>query len=324
VIAAVVYYGGNRIASGEMTTGELLAFFVAFAFMMNPIRALNDINLKMNQAAAACERVFQIFTWKSHITQKSNAARLVEGPTKEIRFESVRFAYPDAPTRPILDDVSFTAPAGKVLALVGASGSGKSSLVSLLPRIFDITSGKILVDGKDLRDYAIDDLRQSIAVVSQDVFLFNDTIEENIRCGRLSATREEILEAARHAHAMEFIDRLPQGLQTMIGDRGLKLSGGERQRLSIARAFLRRAPILILDEATSSLDSRSELAVQDALNELMVGRTTILVAHRLSTIRNADQILVIKGGKIVERGRHDELLSQNGEYSKFHALFQNG
>jgi subfamily B ATP-binding cassette protein MsbA len=321
VIAAVVYYGGQRVINGHMTPGELLAFFLAFALMMNPLRALNDINIKLNNAAAASERIFQIFDWKSHLVEPKSAAP-ISRIEREIRLENVSFAYPDSPARKVLDNVSFTIPAGKTLALVGASGSGKSSLVSLLPRIFDVTEGAIRIDGKDLREYRLGDLRSMIAVVSQDVFLFNDTIEENIRCGRLDASAEDIRKAARQANAFDFIERLPNGFETVIGDRGMKLSGGERQRLSIARAFLRTSPILILDEATSNLDSQSELAVQGALNELMRGKTTILVAHRLSTVRSADSIVVVKAGRLIEQGKHDELVKRGGEYAKFHELFQ--
>jgi subfamily B ATP-binding cassette protein MsbA len=234
----------------------------------------------------------------------------------------VAFAYPDAPDRPVLRDVSFTVPRGHAVALVGASGAGKSSLVSLVPRIFDVTGGAIRLDGRDIRELALEDLRRQVAVVTQDVFLFNDTIEENIRCGRLGATGDEIREAARKAHALEFIETLPDGFRTVVGDRGQKLSGGERQRVSIARAFLRQAPILILDEATSSLDSASERAVQAALDELMIDRTTLVIAHRLSTIRNANRILVVKEGQIVESGTHDELLRRGGEFARFHRIHE--
>lgn len=230
------------------------------------------------------------------------------------------FAYPDAPQRVILNEVNFRIARNEVVALVGPSGAGKSSIVSLLPRIFDVTKGQIEIDGVDIRKFALDDLRKLISVVSQDVFLFNDTIEENIRCGRLSATKEEIREAARKAHALDFIESIPDGFQAVIGDRGQKLSGGERQRISIARAFLREAPILLLDEATSSLDTKSERAVQIALDELMKNRTTLIIAHRLSTIQNADHILVLKDGSIVERGSHTELLEIGGEYANFHGI----
>jgi subfamily B ATP-binding cassette protein MsbA len=320
VIAAVVFYGGVQVLSGKMTPGDLMAFFVTFGLLQNPIRQMNEVNIKLNQAAGACERVFEIFDWKSRLRETPNPLPL-QGFEKEIKIDHVTFGYPDAPERLVLKNVSFTAPKGSITALVGASGAGKSSMVSLLPRIFDVTEGKIEIDGHDIRDYKLDNLRRQIAVVSQDVFLFNDTIEENIRCGKLNATHEEIMAAARKAHALDFIDKLPEGMSTVIGDRGQKLSGGERQRLSIARAFLREAPILILDEATSSLDSASERAVQSALEELMVNRTTLVIAHRLSTIRNADQILVMREGQIVERGTHQGLLDSEGEYARLHGLY---
>jgi subfamily B ATP-binding cassette protein MsbA len=319
VLAGLIYYGGRQVVAGHMTSGDLTAFFATFMMMMNPVRSLNEVGMKLHQAAAATERIFKIFDWRSTLVE---AVEPVPMPELEsgIRFEGVTFAYPDAPSREILKRVTFTLPKGKTIAIVGASGSGKSSLVSLLPRIFDTTGGKIEIDGVDLRSLSVDDLRRQIAVVSQDVFLFNDTIEENIRCGRLSAMRDDVYEAARRAHASDFIEALPDGYATIIGDRGQKLSGGERQRLSIARAFLREAPILILDEATSSLDSASERAVQSAIDELMQNRTTLVIAHRLSTVRKADTILVLKDGQIVESGRHEELLRAGGEYSRFHEI----
>ena len=316
-IAGVVYFGGRYILAGTMTPGDLLAFFAAFAMMMNPIRLLNDLNIKLHTAAAACDRIFEIFDWKAKLHESANPIAF-RSFSKEVHFNSVSFAYPDAPGRDVLRNVSFRLARGKTLAIVGASGSGKSSLVSLLPRIFDVTGGKIEIDGQDIRELSLEDLRRMVSVVSQDVFLFNDSIEENIRCGRLSATREEIRAAAKKAHAADFIESAPQGYQSIIGDRGQKLSGGERQRISIARAFLRESPILILDEATSSLDTTSERAVQAALDELMVDRTTIMIAHRLSTIQNADEIIVMKEGAIIETGRHAELLAARGEYSRFH------
>jgi ATP-binding cassette, subfamily B, bacterial MsbA len=317
VAALMVGYGGFLLVQGELTPGDLLAFFAAFAMMVNPLKALNDVNLRLNQAAAALDRIGEVLSWRSGLREAADPAPVAD-LAREIRLEGVRFAYPDAPEHEVLRGVSFTVERGQVVALVGASGAGKSSLASLLPRIFDPTGGRILYDGKDLRELELDGLRRRIAVVSQDVFLFNDTIEENIRCGRLSATREEIREAARRAHAEEFIAQLPGGYATVIGDRGQKLSGGQRQRLSIARAFLRAAPVLILDEATSSLDTASEKLVQRALEELMVERTTIVIAHRLSTIRGADRILVMKDGEVVESGVHDELLARGGVYAHLH------
>jgi len=318
VIALVIYYGGHQVLQNRMTPGDLLAFFTTFALMMNPVRSMNDVNIRLNQASSACARIFSAFDLKSHLAQKPDAIP-IKSFEKEISVKNVSFFYPDHPERRVLKNISFTIPRGTVVALVGASGAGKSSFVSLLPRIFDISEGSIQIDGHDLRDLVLADLRHLIAVVSQDVFLFNDTIEENIRCGNLSASFEMIREAARKAHALEFIESLPDRFKTVIGDRGQKLSGGERQRVSIARAFLREAPILILDEATSSLDTASEQAVQSALNELMQDRTTLVIAHRLSTIRHAHQILVLKEGQIVERGRHEDLLNLAGEYTRFHS-----
>ncbi len=317
-LAPLIYYGGLQVLVGKMTPGDLFAFFTAFAMMMNPIRMMNDVNIKLHQASAACDRIFEIFQWKSHLHESPSPRALKKFHTS-IELKNVSFAYPDSPGRTILKNIDFTVPRGQAVALVGASGSGKSSLVSLLPRIFDVTEGNILIDGHDIRELALHDLRRMIAIVSQDVFLFNDTIEENIRCGRLSASPKEIRNAAKRAHALEFIESLPNGFQSIIGDRGQKLSGGERQRISIARAFLREAPILILDEATSSLDTTSERAVQSALDELMINRTTLIIAHRLSTIRHANLILVLKDGKIVEKGSHEELLNLDGEYTQFHA-----
>lgn len=316
-LAPIIYYGGLQVLQGKMTPGDLFAFFAAFAMMMNPIRMMNDLNIKFHQASAACERIFQIFEWKANLHDAPNPKPIHE-IRQGIEIKNVSFAYPDAPQRSVLKNVSFSIPRGKVVAIVGASGSGKSSLVSLMPRIFDVTDGSIQIDGEDIRNFALTDLRRMIAVVSQDIFLFNDTLEENIRCGKLEATPEEIREAAKRAHALEFIEKLPDGFQSVIGDRGQKLSGGERQRISIARAFLREAPILILDEATSSLDTTSERAVQGALDELMLNRTTLMVAHRLSTIRHADLILVMKDGAVVEKGHHEELLQKGGEYARFH------
>ena len=319
VIAAMVYYGGTDVVHGKMQTGDLIAFCTALGLMMDPIRSMNEVNIKLNQAASACTRIFEVFDWRSRLHIAASPTR-IRSFDRSIEFRDVCFAYPDAPERPILRGVSFEIPKGQVIAIVGASGAGKSSMVSLLPRIFDITGGSIRIDGHDLRDLELDDLRSLIAVVNQDVFLFNDTVGENIRCGRLSARGAEIEEAAKHAHALDFIRSLPEGFQSIVGDRGQKLSGGEKQRISIARAFLRQAPILILDEATSSLDNRSERAVQEALEELMKDRTTLVIAHRLSTIRGAHRILVMKEGLLVESGTHPELLALNGEYSRYHRI----
>ena len=320
-LAPLIYYGGQQVLAGKMSPGDLFGFFTAFAMMMNPIRMMNDVNIKLHQAAAACDRINEVFSWKSTL-HEATQPQIVKSFKKSIDLKDVSFSYPDAPDRSILKNINFSIPKGSIVALVGASGAGKSSLVSLLPRIFDVTEGKIEIDGQDIRNLSIDHLRQMIAVVSQDIFLFNDTLEQNIRCGRLSATSAQIKEAARSAHALDFIESLPNGLQEVIGDRGQKLSGGERQRISIARAFLREAPILILDEATSSLDAHSERAVKVALSELMKNRTTLIIAHRLSTIQHADLILVLKDGEIVERGPHEQLMKQRGEYARFYETSQ--
>ncbi len=316
-IACVINYGGLQVIQGKMSPPELFAFFTAFFLMVSPLRMLNEVNIKLYSAAAACKRIFEIFDWKTNLHESEDPKHIGEFK-EEIKFRNVSFAYPDSPEREVLREMSFSVPRGKAIAIVGESGAGKSSLVSLLPRVFDVTRGSIEIDGQDIRELNLDDLRKLFAVVSQDIFLFNDTIEENIRCGKLSATAEEIRDAARKAHALDFIESLPRSFQTLIGDRGLKLSGGERQRVSIARAFLRNAPILVLDEATSSLDMASEREVQKALEELMVDKTTLMIAHRLSTIKHADQILVMNSGQIVETGSHDELIRLKGEYARFH------
>ncbi len=318
-IAGVIYSGGSMVLSGTMTSGDLLAFFTAFAIMIDPIRKLNDVNIKLHQAAAATERVMDILSWKSRLPQSQHPSRL-RSFEDSIRFEKVSFAYPDQPDRMVLKNLSFNLNKGSVIALVGASGSGKSSATYLMARLYDVSEGRILMDGHDIRNLPVEDLRNLISVVSQDVFLFNDTIAENIRCGKLGAGMDKIREAAQKANALEFIESMPEGFNSIIGDRGIKLSGGERQRISVARAFLREAPLLILDEATSNLDTVAERAVQTALEDLMADRTTLIIAHRLSTVRKANEILVLKHGSVIEHGTHQSLLDHSGEYARFHAL----
>lgn len=320
-LAAVFYFGGRVILAGQMSPGDLIAFCVSFAGMAVPIRGLNEINTRLSQMDAATTRILNVFQWKPLIYDRPDA-RSVSNLRTSLRFENVDFAYPDEPDRPVLRSVSFEVPRGATAALVGASGAGKSSLANLIPRIFDVTGGQITWDGLDIRQMKVHDLRSRVAIVSQDVFLFHDTIEENIRCGRLTASFKEIREAAKRAHILDFIESLPLGFKTFIGERGQRLSGGERQRISIARAFLRQAPVLILDEATSNLDSTSERAIQQALDDLKQDRTTIVIAHRLSTIQAANPIVVLKEGRVAELGRHEQLLKLNGDYAQFQNDFR--
>jgi subfamily B ATP-binding cassette protein MsbA len=314
-IALILYFGGQAVLSGEMSSGDLLAFFTAFGMMVNPIRQLTDINAKLHTGAAAMERINDFLSWKPAVESPENGVRITS-LQNGIEFHEVDFHYPDVPDRKVLKRVSFAMPAGKTTALVGQSGSGKSSIVQLITRMYDVSSGSIRIDGHDLRTMDLKNLRNLIAVVSQDVFLFHDTIFENILLGRPGASEVEVIEAARKAHALEFIERMPQGFATVVGDRGMKLSGGERQRISIARAFLKDAPCLVLDEATSNLDNESEKIVQQSLEKLMEHRTTLVIAHRLTTIRNADQIVVLREGSVIETGTYEGLARQGGEFQR--------
>ena len=308
-IALILYYGGKSVLNGEMTSGELVAFFTAFGMMINPIRQVSDINSKLHGAAAAMERINEFLAWEPKVKNCAHP-KGIHAIETSIQFNRVSFAYPDTSEHPVIKDISFEIPRGKTIALVGQSGSGKSSIVQLLTRLYDITGGEITIDGVNLRDLKIEDWRNQVAVVSQDVFLFHDTIYKNILMGKPNATRDEVMDAAQKAFAYDFIKRLPHGFETMAGDRGLKLSGGERQRISIARAFLKNANCLILDEATSNLDNESEKIVQKTLESLMQNKTTLVIAHRLSTIQNADHIIVMKEGRIIEQGNYASLMTQ--------------
>jgi len=302
---------------GAMTTGQLVAFITAATTMAKPIRQVTSVHAKIQKGVAAAHDVFETMDEEPEHDNGSFEPERVEG---NIEFDRVAFRYRDQLDN-VLQDISLEIPAGQSVALVGRSGSGKSTMVSLLPRFYEISEGDIRIDGCSIRDFRLSALRAQIALVTQNVVLFNDTIAANIAYGALrDHSLEEIREAAAKAHALEFIDRMPDGLDTMIGDNGVMLSGGQRQRLAIARALLKNAPILILDEATSALDTESERHIQEALETVMQGRTTLVIAHRLSTIEKADRILVMDGGRIVESGRHEELLAAGGAYAQLHQM----
>ncbi|MBE9520971.1 MAG: lipid A export permease/ATP-binding protein MsbA [Proteobacteria bacterium] len=316
-IALVLWYGGNQVLNGVSTPGDFFSFMAALIMVYEPLKGISKINSTLQQGIAATERVFNILDIEAEVAEKKEAVELA--PIQEsIGFHNVSFQY-DEKTK-VIKDINLQVPAGEVLALVGSSGGGKSTLVNLIPRFFDVNSGAITIDNTDIRDVTLKSLRDQIGIVTQQTILFNDTVRNNIAYGSPDASEDEIAEAARAAHALGFIERLPEGFDTVIGESGAKLSGGERQRVSIARAILKNAPILILDEATSSLDTESEREVQQALENLMQNRTTLVIAHRLSTIRNADRIIVIQDGRIVEEGTHNTLLPQGGVYSMLHDM----
>lgn len=322
VLFGIIIYGGYQAAEGAMTAGQLGAFLTAFIMAYEPMKKLARLNNSIQLGLGAAERVFENMDTPSRIQESENAKPL-NSKSPSITFDNVDFQYQETDAN-ALNKISFSAPNGKVTALVGPSGGGKTTIINLIPRFYDITGGSITIDGQNLADLTIESLRAHIALVSQDITIFDDTIENNIAYGKPTATKEEIEAAATAAAAHDFIEDMPEGYQTEVGEDGVKLSGGQRQRISIARAILKDAPILLLDEATSALDNESEKAVQKALKVLEKGRTTIVIAHRLSTIQNADQILVLKHGEIVEHGTHDALIKNSNLYANMYKAGFNG
>ena len=315
-IAAVISYGGYNVVHGYSTPGTFFSFIAALLMLYEPIKRLTNVNNTINQGIAGADRIFGIIDRVPDIEDKPDAAKLP--PIKSrIDLENVTFCYEQTP---VLKNVNLSIKAGEVVAFVGMSGGGKTSLVNLIPRFYDVSAGRVLIDYHDIRDVTLQSLRGQIAIVTQQTILFNDTVKNNIAYGDIQRTDEEIYNAARAANAHDFISRLPKGYDSNIGELGTKLSGGEKQRISIARALLKNAPILILDEATSSLDTEAEIEVQDALDNLMKGRTTLVIAHRLSTIRNADRIIALVNGEIVEEGNHEALMAKKGEYYRLYNL----
>jgi subfamily B ATP-binding cassette protein MsbA len=320
-VACVIWYGGSRVIAGESTPGTFFSFMGAVLMLYSPVKKLSKLNNVVQAGLAGADRVFEIIEKKTDIKEIENPL-IIKSGSHDVLFKDVSFKYGDVTA---LEKINLTARAGEVIALVGMSGGGKTSLVNLIPRFYDVWKGALLIDGIDVRNASIASLREQIAIVTQSPILFNDTIRNNIAYGNSDASEEDIEKAARAAYAYDFIQHLPKKFDTSIGELGSRLSGGERQRICIARALLKDAPILILDEATSSLDTESEALVQKALENLMKGRTTFIIAHRLSTISYADRIVVIVDGRIVEEGTHEDLIAKQGEYYKLYNMqFNNG
>ncbi|MBS0185876.1 MAG: lipid A export permease/ATP-binding protein MsbA [Proteobacteria bacterium] len=322
-IIVVIFYGGSQVISGGRSPGAFFSFITALLLAYEPLKKLSQVNSNIQEGLAAATRVFALLEMKPFILDKKEA-QVLDKIKGSLAFENVSFSYAhrDGTKQPIkaLSNIDFTVSPGETIAFVGPSGSGKSTLLNLIPRFYDVDKGRILIDGNDVKDVTLSSLRKNIALVTQEVTLFDDTVFANIAYGKENASFEEVVEAAKSAAAHEFIMELPEGYQTFIGEQGIKLSGGQRQRLSIARALLRNAPLLLLDEATSALDNQSERQVQNALNNLMKNRTCLVVAHRLSTIQDADLIYVLHQGKIIEKGTHTELLAAKGLYAELYHM----
>jgi len=315
-IATIIFYGGYQVIKGVSTPGTFFSFLTALIMLYEPVKRLTNVNNTIQQGVAGAERVFSIIDMIPDIRNNPDA-RPLPRISKGIDIQNVTFCYEETP---VLKNINLSIKSGEVVAFVGMSGGGKTTLANLIPRFYDVTEGRIMIDGFDIRDVNIESLRGQIGIVTQQTILFNDTVRNNIAYGDIEKNEKDIVLAAQAANAHDFITKLPEGYDTVIGEQGTKLSGGERQRISIARALLKDAPILILDEATSSLDTEAEIEVQDALEALMKGRTTLIIAHRLSTIRNANRIIVLAKGEIVEEGTHESLLHKRGEYYKFHNM----